>query len=225
MVVSSNPIVVGNMPPKELEPLHEKIAFMGQVPVRVAGSVSIGDYILPSGNNDGMGIAVCPDDMKLGDYSRIVGVSWEAAEDTPLNVVNVAIGINAEDMAQRADLLNRQVDNIMDFLEGKSPLITDPIQLQEEMDMEPAMTSVQKLFSDEEFMAVVEEHGDELADVFARAKRILVNQGYDFSPFPGLEELFDDPLNFIREVRYSPDYTTQWAYGDKELKEILEKED
>lgn len=225
MVVSSMPIVLGNLPTEGKEDLYEKVAFMGQVPVRVVGAVSVGDYILPSGNNDGLGIAVCPDDMDLGDYSRIVGVAWEAADDNLLNVINVAIGINAEDMSQRAELLNRQVDNIMDYLEGNAPLISDPALLQGERKGEQAMTSVQKLFSDEEFMAVIDEHSDVMVDIFDNARSILESQDFDFSLFPGLEELFENPTAFIKEIRKAPDYTTQWHFADKKLKEILEKRD
>lgn len=222
MVVSSNPIVLGNLPPEGLESLYEKIAFMGQVPVQVAGPVSVGDYILPSGNNDGMGIAVSPDDMKFGDYPRIVGVSWETAEDRLFNIVNVAIGINTEDMSQRVDLLNRQVDNIMDFLEGKALLITDPAALRSAKVREQEVTSLQKILSDDEFMTVIEEHSDALIDVFDEAKKIMASQDFDYTQFPGLKELFDDPLTVIKEIRKSPDYVTQWSFADKKIIEFLE---
>ncbi|HKK77103.1 MAG TPA: hypothetical protein VJ953_18635 [Saprospiraceae bacterium] len=225
MVVSTNPIVLGNMPTDDQESLHEKIAFMGQVPVRISGPVSIGDYILPSGNNDGMGIAVHPEDMQWGDYPRIVGVAWEAAQDNIVNLVNVAVGINSEDMAQRADLLNRQVDNIMDFLEGKAPLVTDTEQLKAERKAEQAVTSVQKILSDEEFMGIIEEHSDELVKVFTKAKKVLNNQNFDFSLYPGLEELFDNPIEIIQKVRKAPEYATQWHFADKQLKKVLEKQD
>ncbi|MDZ7765197.1 MAG: hypothetical protein U5K00_12340 [Melioribacteraceae bacterium] len=56
-VVSTSPIILGNMPIKEIETHFEKVAFMGQVPVKVIGIVKTGDYILPSGLNDGVGIA------------------------------------------------------------------------------------------------------------------------------------------------------------------------
>ena len=84
MVVSMRPIVLGNAPQPAKQENFEKVAFMGQVPVKVVGKVAIGDYILPSGNNDGLGIAVNPSDMKLGDYSRIVGVAWQAAKEAQL---------------------------------------------------------------------------------------------------------------------------------------------
>ena len=57
-VISTAPGVLGNMPPKEKESKYEKVAFMGQVPVLVAGKVKAGDFIIPSGLNDGVGLAV-----------------------------------------------------------------------------------------------------------------------------------------------------------------------
>jgi hypothetical protein len=102
MVVSMSPIVLGNTPAPGEAQLYEKVAFMGQVPVKVVGNVSIGDYIIPTGNNDGMGVAVHPADMALENYNKIVGVAWSAAQNKAgFSLVNVAVGINANDMAHR----------------------------------------------------------------------------------------------------------------------------
>ena len=102
MVVSTAPIVLGNMPEEgEKEADFEKVAFMGQVPVKVQGEVKIGDYILPSGLGDGMAIAVPPSKMKARDYQRIVGVAW--ANSTPgqyINLINTAVGINNNDLGR-----------------------------------------------------------------------------------------------------------------------------
>ena len=225
MVVSSNPILTGNMPQPDQISLYERVAFMGQVPVRVVGAVSEGDYILPSGNNDGLGVAVCPEDMQLGDYSKIVGVAWEAFEDAPLNIVKVAVGINSEDMSQKVDLLNKQVDNIMEFLEGKGPLITDPAMLVDRESPSYLSTTFDKLLTDEEFGQVLEDHAGALEEIFSRAKTILDQQeGFDLSLYPELEEMLDNPIVFLNEIRKIPDYTTQWSYADQHLKKLLNKD-
>jgi hypothetical protein len=225
MVVSSNPIVSGNMPQPEMEPFYERVAFMGQVPVRVVGAVSVGDYILPSGNNDGLGVAVCPEDMLPGDYPHIVGVAWEAFEEAPLNVVNVAVGINSEDLSHRVDLLNKQVDNIMEFLEGQGPLITDPAMLMDRESPSYLSSTFEKLLTDEEFGKVLEDNADALKGIFQRAKTILETQeGFDLSLYPELEEMLDDPIVFLKEIRKIPDYTTQWSYADEHLKKLLKKD-
>lgn len=102
LVVSTAPIVLGNMPAdKSREKYHEKIAFMGQVPVKVKGAAKIGDYILPSGEGDGLAIAVAPEQMKMKDYQRIVGVAW--TNSTPgkfINYINTAVGLNQNDFSR-----------------------------------------------------------------------------------------------------------------------------
>jgi hypothetical protein len=100
MVVSTNPIVLGNMPPEGQEDRFVKIAFMGQVPVQVLGNVQPGDYILPSEMGIGFGKAVHPDKMEVIDYKNIVGVAWSAMHEIVpgVSMVNVAVGINSNDL-------------------------------------------------------------------------------------------------------------------------------
>ncbi|UCE18932.1 MAG: hypothetical protein JSV84_00850, partial [Gemmatimonadota bacterium] len=110
--VSTSPIVVGNMPQEEEEHLYEKVAFMGQVPVKVMGPVKEGDYIIPSGLEDGTGIAVSPELMTADEFSKIVGRAWSTSESPSLSLVNVAIGVNSGDVAsivKRQETQNRQL--------------------------------------------------------------------------------------------------------------------
>ncbi len=100
MVISTNPIVLGNMPQKENEKNYERIAFMGQVPVKVIGTVKSGDYILPSVLGSGFGVAVHPDKMKITDYKKIVGVAWSDAQEAGISAVNVAVGLNTNDLGK-----------------------------------------------------------------------------------------------------------------------------
>lgn len=94
MVISSVPVILGNVPPVGQEKDYEKVAFMGQVPVVVTGPVKLGDYILPNALNSGRGVAVSPDKMKVTDYKKIVGVAWTASADNSPKIVNVAVGLN-----------------------------------------------------------------------------------------------------------------------------------
>ncbi|WP_319481123.1 hypothetical protein [uncultured Draconibacterium sp.] len=110
MVVSSNPIVLGNMPDSGNESEYEKIAFMGQVPVKVYGRVNEGDYIIPSGNNDGFGIAVNPNDIKVNQLQNIVGIAWSSSANHGINYVNVAVGLNANDMAKHTIKLEKKIE-------------------------------------------------------------------------------------------------------------------
>ncbi|MDQ6609908.1 MAG: hypothetical protein M3Y85_08820 [Bacteroidota bacterium] len=100
MVVSRSPGVIGGMPDADKEMVYEKIAFMGQVPIKVVGKVHKEDYILPSGNGDGMAIAIRPDKMQAKDFKRIIGVAWSASDSLKdFNYINTAVGIHANDMA------------------------------------------------------------------------------------------------------------------------------
>jgi hypothetical protein len=110
MVVSMNPVVLGNMPEKGLEKQFEKVAFMGQVPVRVMGKVSLGDFILPSGGNNGLGVAKKPNELTPYDYRKIVGVAWsESKSDQGINVINVAVGLNQGSTAGVLEAQNNKI--------------------------------------------------------------------------------------------------------------------
>lgn len=217
MVISTRPIVLGNAPQLNKQENFEKVAFMGQVPVKVVGAVAIGDYIIPSGNNDGLGIAIHPNEMKLGDYSRIVGVAWEAAKDAPLNYVNVAIGINTNDLTRKVDELNQKVDQIMAYLEGKAPLNADGALLANVPSVKP-QTTLSKLYTNEEFDQMIDQNADFFNQMYAEAKNNLIKQGYDLSKNPKMAEVLDNPIPFIKEVRRDPTYLTQWALVDQKIK-------
>lgn len=100
MVVSHAPIVLGNMPPEGREHLHSKVAFMGQVPVKVSGRVRPGDYVIPSGLGDGVGIAVPPELMTAEEYVKAVGRSWGESAGEPGATVRLAVGLNQGDVAE-----------------------------------------------------------------------------------------------------------------------------
>ncbi len=95
MVVSSQPIIVGNMPSQEKKHLYEKVAFMGQVRVKVRGKVQAGDYIVPSGLNDGIGIAVSTKKINPAVYAQIVGTAWESSQEEGVKRVNVLVGLQS----------------------------------------------------------------------------------------------------------------------------------
>ncbi|MDG5492413.1 peptidase G2 autoproteolytic cleavage domain-containing protein [Psychroserpens sp. SPM9] len=128
MVVSKNPIVLGNMPENNREKDFEKIAFMGQIPVKVLGKVSIGDYIIPSGLNDGIGRAVSPKNMTVEHYKTIVGVAWSESDARGISYINLAVGINTNDtlklLEQQQDeinMLKSEVSAIVLYLKQKDP--------------------------------------------------------------------------------------------------------
>lgn len=133
LVVSFQPIVLGNAPKPNEEQNYEKVAFMGQIPVKVFGKVNIGDYILPSGKNDGVGKAIAPSELTTKHISQIVGIAWSTSQNIGgFNMVNVAVGLNKNDnnpiverleekieaQAQEINALKNEIAKIHEILSG-----------------------------------------------------------------------------------------------------------
>jgi hypothetical protein len=93
LAISTSPIVLGNAPGKEKEHLYEKVAFLGQVPVKVRGAVKAGDCIIPSGMNDGIGIAVSPEELRPAQVIHMVGRAWESSQEKGIKLINTAVGM------------------------------------------------------------------------------------------------------------------------------------
>jgi hypothetical protein len=103
--ISLAPVVLGNEPPVDSEKQYSKVAFLGQVPVRVRGIVEKGDFIIASGLDDGIGIAISPERITAEQFTSIVGRSWDASSDQDTKYVNVAVGLNAK---STSDFLSHQ---------------------------------------------------------------------------------------------------------------------
>jgi hypothetical protein len=69
----------------------EPVSFMGQVEVKVRGEVAPYDYIVPSGNHNGVGKAVSPAQIAPGQFNKVVGVAWEGSQNTGVAKVNCFI--------------------------------------------------------------------------------------------------------------------------------------
>ena len=80
----------------------------------VIGSVNPGDYILPTEFGSGFGVAINPKDMQTKDYKRMVGVAWNVIAEVAdgLSLVNVAVGLNSNDMS---DLIYKQEKEIKEL--------------------------------------------------------------------------------------------------------------
>jgi hypothetical protein len=133
MVVSTNPIVLGNMPQPGAEMDYVRIAFMGQVPVKVIGEAKPGDYILPSELGSGYGKAVHPEDMDIRNYSKIAGVVWSTISQLTheIKLVNIAVGINTNDLNtvvsnQQKELaaLRTNLEKLQDQFEKNNALLS-----------------------------------------------------------------------------------------------------
>ncbi len=216
MVISKQPIVLGNAPQEKFKKNFEKIAFMGQVPVKVAGKVDVGDYIIPSGNNDGFGIAVNPKAMKIGDFAKIVGVAWQSAKERPFNLVNVGVGLSNNDLTPKVDEISTKVDNIIAYLEGKGSLRPEnaaAVQAQPQT----GETTVTKQLTDEEFDQFVDQHAAYFTDLYGNVKLELIKKGYDMSKYSEINAFLDNPIPGMKQIRRDPSFSTQWGSLDAKL--------
>lgn len=93
MVVSTSPIVGGNDPGEANRASYALLSFIGQVDARVRGVVHAGDFIIPSGMNDGVGIALSPDKITSAQFQQVVGQAWSASENRDVKTVRVAVGL------------------------------------------------------------------------------------------------------------------------------------
>ena len=150
LVISYRPIVLGNMPEKEKD-LYEKVAFMGQVPVRVIGSVKKGDYIIPTGSSDGTGRAVSPDKVTVDQLNKVVGVSWADSDLEDAKYVKIIVGLQTNAYAkafsdqqtelaalraevtslkahaQQVAALEAKLDKVMAFIAADQPMVVPVI--------------------------------------------------------------------------------------------------
>ena len=200
MVISTKPAVLGNMPSTGQELNYEKVAFMGQIPVKVLGIVLTGDYILPSGRHDGIGIAVSPKEIRVDQYKQIVGVAWsESLVEGNLNVINMAIGLNSNDLAGLAVEQDKKIKSLeskfsllearLGTLEGGA--VTKPAA----MIAAAPTTAPTKELSRYELLAKnmpAELSNAVMADAIANLKSAYVKQGISFQDNPGLKRLFTD---------------------------------
>ncbi len=194
MIVSQNPLISGAMPKKGEEYLFERIAFMGQVPVKVIGKVKKGDYILPTGKGDGFAIAVAPDQMKINDYQRIIGVAWEISKgDKLFSYINTAVGINNNDMVAVVDQM-QQIMNQMQLALAKldsnyKPNLFDTSGvLTNDSDKKNTTLDVKAQLAGNAI-----KNKEKLQDMIEDTKILFETNTFDFSKFPYLMEALENP--------------------------------
>lgn len=129
MVASWNPCVLGNTPEEGKEQFSNKVAFMGQVPVKVNCPVKKGDYIVPDGHNLGYAKAISPENISEDQFENVLGVAWEDAPHYGAKFVKIAVGLKPDEMVKviqdqaeqlsqlsakvaELDLLQKEVDEI-----------------------------------------------------------------------------------------------------------------
>ncbi len=231
MVISMAPIVLGNLPEKGNEHNFEKVAFMGQVPVKVSGEVHPGDYILASELNDGFGVALNPGKMMLADYKRIVGVAWSVTSfSSNISMVNTAVGINNNDlvgqlMQQQGEIsqLKNSINNLTAYLQAKDtnfkaelflvkessdnnpPGISEPgknTDKQQQLIL-PAASLDQRIkaLQSGNLKDMVYNHPEALRKDFEKVKEILDKNGVDYNRNPEIKKMVTDFDYFVLQMK------------------------
>lgn len=230
MVVSHNPAVLGGLPKEGTEDNYEMVAFLGQIPTRVIGEVEPGDYILPSGYHNGLGVGKAKEEMKPSDYKKVLGVAWAGSENQPLSVVNVAIGLNTNDLAdvveqqeqklqaQQAEIenLRKEIGNTHAILAELVPGFKEAagVDLQDnnqekiivERHAETAPEEVQLVHPSGEDMIYYQLTDADLEAGFKMAEDIFKKTGIDLNDHPFWHRIYTDA-----------------SYKDEVKAEILEK--
>ncbi|MBT5954846.1 hypothetical protein HOG98_09030 [bacterium] len=112
MVVSSAPIIAGNWQGDDSNLVLT--AFLGQVPIKIKGQIRAGDYIIPSGKNDGYGIGIRPEKINKDNVDKIVARSWETSITFGRKKVNAVVGfpfgklVLAESIKKLSNLKQKQ---------------------------------------------------------------------------------------------------------------------
>ncbi|WP_020529654.1 hypothetical protein [Flexithrix dorotheae] len=243
MVISTNPIIVGNMPESEKENQFEKVAFLGQVPVKVVGKVELGDYILASGNQDGFGIAISPEKMKIEDYSKIAGVAWQTSDGGTTNFINMAVGINNNDLAsvvakQAAEIesLKKQINEIYALLKGKSVngehQVKTAVAPKNEPNGSPSPTLISKKMrvqqgkkslkiTEEEFENWLNDYGYIFEEKMRFVKEQFQLNNVNIEKYPEVKILIENPTKAFRDMRNGQYMNTLWqSFEQKYLEQV-----
>ncbi|MCC7052826.1 MAG: hypothetical protein IT355_06125 [Gemmatimonadaceae bacterium] len=93
LIISTSPALLANTPARDERHRFERVAMLGQVPVRVRGAILAGDVIIPSGDEDGTAIGVAATEATLDDFAMSVGTAWGAAKGPGISLVRCAVGL------------------------------------------------------------------------------------------------------------------------------------
>ncbi|MEO0340190.1 MAG: hypothetical protein AAF242_13370, partial [Bacteroidota bacterium] len=224
MVISGRPIILGNTPSPEREDLFEQVAFLGQSFINVSGDVASGDYLIPSGNHDGLAIAYHPDEIPTALIKKIIGTAMEGVQGEPgeIHLINSSIGLSKNVLAYRTDALEQKVDHILAYLEGK----VDAPQLEGSLNdkSNPIAASVD-LSNDEQLVEglkqVLGEQQWVLDTYFTTLELKMQEQGVELREIPMWREILDNPTEAIITLRNHPMLKEKWKYVDQKLIETI----
>jgi hypothetical protein len=89
---------------------------MGQIPVKIMGRVTTGDFIVAKGNIPGYGVAVTPSQMTTEDFRLIVGRAWETINLDGPKMVNTLVGVQNNEFLKIIEKYQQKVTDVEDRL-------------------------------------------------------------------------------------------------------------
>ena len=225
MIISTRPMALGNMPQKEKTSEYEMVAFLGQVPARIIGSVKPGDYVLPSEFGSGFGKAVDPSMISVDDYKKIAGVVWSVKKSITerVNIVNVAVGLNYHEMAGHLQKQEKEIQDLKSEISGMR-------KQREELDIvladlvpgfEESMASISNhtkaeiagndnrpirqpnellVHAQADDIVYYEVTDDEISDMIRMAKKIFLESGEKTEDHPFWSKMENEP-EYEQEIR------------------------
>jgi hypothetical protein len=122
MVVSWKPCVLGNMPPSGSEQFYQKVAFMGQIPVKMISGVKKGDYIVPDVHNEGFAKAISPENITASELGKVFGVAWDNAPEVGVKLVKIAVGLKPHEMVKVIQDQEKEIAALEAKLSDLAPL-------------------------------------------------------------------------------------------------------
>ncbi|NOT01048.1 MAG: hypothetical protein HOP29_10510 [Phycisphaerales bacterium] len=108
MVVSTAPCVLGNSPQPSEAPDRVIVAMLGQVPVRIVGSVAAGDFVIADPARPGLAVAASPSEITPSKFRWIIGRAWESSSERDVKLINTAIGLPGAHVASMTAELESQ---------------------------------------------------------------------------------------------------------------------
>ena len=122
LAISTMPLVLGNQPEESEKNLFEKVGFLGQVPVFVQGPVELGDFIVPSGKNDGIGRVIKANELRAEVLPEIFGTAWSANPLETTVVINVSIGLRPTEIAQVLKQREESLRSLQEQVEAQTSI-------------------------------------------------------------------------------------------------------
>jgi hypothetical protein len=154
-------------------------------------------------------------------YAEIIGVAWEAGEKAGVNIVNCAIGLNANDLAVRMSTLEDELYNLRNELEDIKRM------LRGEVAEAPKSTVVQKettvsntrpaapekiQMTDGEFEKWLQNYGYVFEQVMSDKREYLQAIGVDYSQHEHLKIMLDTPVQALRDMRSGRYMESVWKH-------------